>query len=339
MSHYKTIKALGTPHVVYQGLIDFLDDFELAVMLSHLLYWSDKTDNPLGVYRSNAEWYELYRFKDAKVKILSDKLQARGLIKKTYKRLDHRMYYLLDVAEFDRQYEIFANQQNNTSPIAKIEIGEQQKQGLADGQNQDSLYTKITTKNTNKDYCKESMYTHDENEKENFQTSSQAKTPKTTNSSAKKYLTADDLVNLGVDEQVANDYLATRKTKLTQTALNGIIKQADLANLTLCQAIEIAAENGWQSFKAEWYNKPQTLSNPKGNQHATYQRTPAINPAEEYYNSVMAEYERYYGSASQPTFGQGFAGNVYDVETAVQEQDAAGCLGFADSSTVGGSID
>lgn len=182
MSHYKTIKALGTPHVVYQGLIDFLDDFELAAMLSHLLYWSDKTDNPLGVYRSNDEWYELYRFKDAKVKSLSDKLQERGLIKKTYKRLEHRMYYLLDVAEFDRQYEIFANQQNDASRIAKIEIGEQQKIGLADGENQDSLYTKITTKNTTKNTT-DNIYTHDENSQENSQTST--KTKKT--SSAKKF--------------------------------------------------------------------------------------------------------------------------------------------------------
>lgn len=260
MSHYKTIQALGTPHVVYQGLVDFLDDFELAVMLSHLLYWSDKTNNPLGVYRSNAEWYELYRFKDAKVKSLSDQLQKRGLLKKTYKRLDHRMYYLLDVAEFDRQYEIFANQQNNTSPIAKIEIGEQQKQGLADGQNQDSLYTKITTKNTNKDYCKESKYDTHENTQENFQTSSQAKTTKT-NSSAKKFLTADDLVKLGVDIQVANDFIATRKTKLTQTAINGMVKQAKQANITLGQAIEIAVENGWQSFKADWYHNQQQPNN------------------------------------------------------------------------------
>ena len=188
-------------------------------------------------------------------------------------------------------------------------------------------------KNTNTKY--NYIYTHDENAQENFQTST--KTKKT--SSAKKYLTADDLVQLGVDEQVANDYLATRKTKLTQTALNGIIKQAELANLTLGQAIEIAAENGWQTFKSEWYNKPQTLSNTKGDKHATYQRTPAINPAEEYYNSVMAEYERYYGSTSQPATGQGFTGNVYDVETAVQDQDGTGCLGFADSSTMGSSID
>lgn len=286
MSHYKTIKALGTPHVVYQGLVDFLDDFELAVMLSHLLYWSDKTNNPLGVYRSNAEWYELYRFKDAKVKSLSDKLQKRGLIKKTYKRLDHRMYYLLDIAEFDRQYEIFANQQNNISPIAKIKIGEQQKQRLADGQNQDSLYTKITTKNTNKDYCKESEYDTHESTQENFensQNSSQTK-PTAKPKKSKDCLAVDDLMNLklsdfnftdkdfkdypnlgdwifeNMDYQIAKDYLAMRTNKLTMTAIKSSVKQASIAGLNLSQALEVcitSGKNGWQTFKADWYFNAQ----------------------------------------------------------------------------------
>ena len=265
MSHYKTIKALGTPHVVYQGLIDFLDDFELAAMLSHLLYWADKTDNPLGVYRSNDEWYDLYRFRDAKVKSLSDKLQERGLIKKTYKRLEHRMYYLLDVAEFDRQYEIFANQENNVSRIAKIEIGEQQKQGLADGQNQDSLYTKITTKNTTKNTT-DNIYTHDENAQENFQTSSQTK-PSSQKPSAKKTNTVtDQLIHLGVSEQAANDFVDFRKQikkPMTITAIKALQDESTEAGLSLEQAIEYTLNKGWQSFTAAWYqNQQQAWSQP-----------------------------------------------------------------------------
>lgn len=284
MSHYKTIQALGTPHVVYQGLINFLDDFELAVMLSHLLYWSDKTDNPFGVYRSNAEWYELYRFKDAKVKNLSDELEKRGLIKKTYKRLDHRMYYLLNVEEFDRQYEIFANQQNNVSPISKNAIGEQQKHGLADGQNQDSLYTKITTKNTAKNISN----THtSENQKSETQEDKKNKSSK----NKKSKLTAQDLLslklsdfgfsnddlkaypNLGdwifenMDSQIADDYLVIRGNALTMTALKMIVKQASIAKLTLCQALEVCVTSGkgWKSFKAEWYfNAMNKQNQPQG---------------------------------------------------------------------------
>lgn len=289
MSHYKTIQALGAPHVVHQGLIDFLDDFELAAMLGHLLYWSDKTDNPLGIYRSNDEWLRLFRFKDAKVKKLSDELQRRGLIIKTHKRLEHRIYYLFNVDEFDRQFgeflatrqschDGFANPQNDDSPIAKIKIGESQNQGLAERKNGDSLYTKITTKITNKDYCKENEYAHAQtNDCQNSQQATPTNTADpvtkkqndktkpalaTSPSTTKKFINVQDLISLGVEPQVANDYLAIRKTKLTQTALNGIAKQSALANMTLARAIEFAAEMGWQSFKADWYFNQMPKSAP-----------------------------------------------------------------------------
>lgn len=162
MSHYKTIQALGTPHVVHQGLIDMLDDMELAVMLSHIMYWSDKTDNPLGVYRSNDEFYQLYRFKADKVLKLSNRLETLGLISKTHKRLEHRIYYLFNVDTFDKLYGEFlaqngesekpvtANPKNQDSPIRKIKNGESEKTGLATLENQESLYTKITSENTTK---------------------------------------------------------------------------------------------------------------------------------------------------------------------------------------------
>lgn len=103
-----------------------------------------------------------------------------------------------------------------------------------------------------------SINTH-ENTHQNFENSQTAKPNKSTGKSpsAKKFITADELVSLGVDEQVANDYLATRKTKLTQTALSGIAKQATLAGVSLAKAIEFACEMGWQSFKADWYANSQ----------------------------------------------------------------------------------
>lgn len=68
-------------------------------------------------------------------------------------------------------------------------------------------------------------------------------------------LRAADLVKLGIDEQVANDFLAIRKAKrapLTTTALDGIKREADKAGVTLSQALATCAVRGWQSFKAEW---------------------------------------------------------------------------------------
>lgn len=69
-----------------------------------------------------------------------------------------------------------------------------------------------------------------------------------------------DLVLLGVDEQVAKDWLLIRKTKrapLTTASINAIKREAENAGITINEAITICAENSWQSFKADWI-KPKS---------------------------------------------------------------------------------
>lgn len=64
-----------------------------------------------------------------------------------------------------------------------------------------------------------------------------------------------------VDEQIWEDWLQLRKTKkapVTQTAIDGISREAMKAGYTLEQALEACCSNGWQGFKAEWVNKPIT---------------------------------------------------------------------------------
>jgi len=70
----------------------------------------------------------------------------------------------------------------------------------------------------------------------------------------------DRLIDLGVDGQIAKDFLAIRKAKrapLTETALKGINKEAEKAGWTLNEALSECLARGWQSFKADWVNKPQ----------------------------------------------------------------------------------
>ena len=71
-------------------------------------------------------------------------------------------------------------------------------------------------------------------------------------------LSASDLVAMGVDEQVAIDFLSIRRAKkspLTTTALKGIEKEAEKAGVTLSTALATCAVRGWQSFKAEWHTQ------------------------------------------------------------------------------------
>lgn len=59
----------------------------------------------------------------------------------------------------------------------------------------------------------------------------------------------------GVSIQVWDDFLKLRKTKkapLTQTALDGIEREAKKASMTLNDALATCCARGWQSFKADW---------------------------------------------------------------------------------------
>lgn len=58
-----------------------------------------------------------------------------------------------------------------------------------------------------------------------------------------------------VDIQVWSDWVAHRKAKkapVTQTALDGIAREATKANITMQTALQTMCERGWTGFKAEW---------------------------------------------------------------------------------------
>lgn len=86
---------------------------------------------------------------------------------------------------------------------------------------------------------------------------------------------------ISVSEEVWKDFLAQRKTKLTETALKGITKQSEIAGWSLEEALAESVTRGWQSFKAEWVtpkqngfqqNKPQPTSKADQQMEAHRQR-------------------------------------------------------------------
>jgi len=68
----------------------------------------------------------------------------------------------------------------------------------------------------------------------------------------------------GVSDSVWQDFLAvrqTKKAKMTETALKGLVREANKAGIPLEDAIRICCERGWVGFKADWIaehlkNKP-----------------------------------------------------------------------------------
>lgn len=83
-----------------------------------------------------------------------------------------------------------------------------------------------------------------------------------------------------VCESVWIDFLAHRKekrAKVTQTAVDGIRREAQKAGYTMEQAIRTCCERGWQGFKAEWVTGNNRDNN--GSQHAQPKLTPAERTA------------------------------------------------------------
>jgi uncharacterized protein YdaU (DUF1376 family) len=62
----------------------------------------------------------------------------------------------------------------------------------------------------------------------------------------------------GVDESIWKDYLKIRKAAkkpITQTALKGLQREADIAKKSLQEVLTICIERSWVGFKADWIGK------------------------------------------------------------------------------------
>lgn len=74
-------------------------------------------------------------------------------------------------------------------------------------------------------------------------------------------ITKQDLIELGHDPEVVEDWFIIRKDKrapsLTQRAWNSIKKQAMMCGLDEFEIVKVMADNEWRGFKAEWLQNQQ----------------------------------------------------------------------------------
>lgn len=65
-----------------------------------------------------------------------------------------------------------------------------------------------------------------------------------------------------INGELLADWLEVRKAKragkLTETAWNGLEREANTAGISASDAVKVCCERGWQSFKAEWLTKAPT---------------------------------------------------------------------------------
>lgn len=80
----------------------------------------------------------------------------------------------------------------------------------------------------------------------------------------KKFNFKKSFLELGVNEEILNDWMEVRKKKKasnTKTAYTKFIKQVNLSGLTVNKCVQICAEKDWKGFEAEWLNNLNYKSN------------------------------------------------------------------------------
>ncbi|WJS89174.1 DNA replication protein [Glaesserella parasuis] len=258
MSFSQKLRQLGQPIAYYPQLAKPLGGVTAAILFGQLFFWQDKTSNPLGVYKTQAELEQETGLSRREQETARKKLVELGILVETHKRLEHRIYFKLDLVKFDALMDDIReeakpplpNVTNEHSPMAESDIREEAKPPFVNTEN--------TSENTNNN------------------------TSLTGSINAREKKSADLILleKFGITEQLAKDFIVHRKSfkaPITETALKGFQREADKAKIPIQQAIAISIERGWRGFNAgwDWQNDGVSAKNPQ-NQSARNTSKPFI---------------------------------------------------------------
>lgn len=198
-----------------------------AVVLQQVNYWLQKSnheiDGKVWVYNSMNAWQDQFPFwsYDTVKRIFSSLVKDNLLISGNYNKskMDKTKWYTINFSRLGEiEQSIGANCPNGEGQYDPMDWGNM-TQPIPE-------ITQETTAETTEKYKKETPLSM--------------------------------LIAFGVPEQLATDWLSVRKAKkspLTKTALDGVIREADKASLTLEQAITLCVERNWVGFSASWLEK------------------------------------------------------------------------------------
>lgn len=252
----ESLKIAGRPIAYYPKLAKPLGGVNASILFSHFFYWHDKTQHELGIYRT-AEEIELETgLSVQEQRTARAKLKARGILIETEKRIEHRIYYKLDLNAFDELMLQHSRTEESTAPKCNINSPELQNQHSGSEESTAVIRTEDLTVDLTEDLT---VNTYLSAEAETERPAVAKATAKATKHEADLALLAEH----GITGQIAEDFLTIRKAKrqpLTETAMRLITADAEKCGMTPLQAVEYAIGNGWGSFRAEWL-KSKTFGN------------------------------------------------------------------------------
>lgn len=105
MSLSKSLAAVGQPIAYYPRLARFFGSVTAALFFGQLHYWQLRSSSDLGVFKTSDEWTDETGLTYREQATARKQLVERGYLVETSKRLEHRIYYRLDMARVDADFE------------------------------------------------------------------------------------------------------------------------------------------------------------------------------------------------------------------------------------------
>ena len=265
----------------YPNLTKKLGNVNASILLSQFIYWHDKTEHPLGVYKTQDEIKAETGLSRKEQETGRKVLRELGLITETYKRTEHKLYFLFHPDVFDEWFENEAMSESDIRECKKVTLP-MPESDIPPMPESDIRYIHKST--------------NDYHEITSLENQANSKKP-----NVKQPVKAKDLIKLGVNEQVAFDFLRSKKNQeITYTALVRNQNQAAKANLTLAEALEFAAEKGWQAFTADYYFNATRSQNTQGNHNAINQPTFGQSSADAYAEKLASRLAQRYPDEFAP---------------------------------------
>lgn len=122
----------GRPVAYFPGLVKRLGSVNAVIFFSQIFYWQDKADSKLGVYKTSEEIESETGLSYREQLTARKHLVSRGILVETNKRLEHKIYYLIDCEKLD----YVMSQPIENAPNAQSATGESHNSDFAEQQNE-----------------------------------------------------------------------------------------------------------------------------------------------------------------------------------------------------------
>ena len=303
MSASQHMRRLGQPIAYFPELARMLGGVNASIFFSQLFYWLPKSSHPDGIYKTAAEIESETGLTVQEQRTARKKLVDLGVLIETNRRIEHRLYFKLDLERFDALSLQHSGSAESTFAKCSSNIPEMQNQhsGSAEStfdemQNQHSYKEQENTKRLQQETTAGEFgaraahatppadapddesappcpaKAEPENGSDGGKREGQEAEPKVKRMSALAAFTAF-LVERGVSQQVARDWWAYRNGKpMTDTAWARHCLQADKAGITPQEAAAYAASREWRAFYAAGYQRDESNGD-FGGRNGTYQHS------------------------------------------------------------------